>query len=360
MDRSGVGAREGATRRGGRRGFSRAHGHTFGQSFEDYRATRDLIEWVCSRVRQHPPTETERWFHLTTIALAQGARDDSFLSGVKRLLSESLRTSGAHAEHASSRFPHEGRFKLASVTASWEAQFIATFPLPPNYLFKTLYGRFETESVDATGSIRRTLQQLQMLFGDPEVGAEARLRSGVLKFEFGDAPAARFDLQRAEAAKDDGVRHLAHLMLGAIAEQAGDRQEALRRFRLAYDILPASAASVALAGRLYRSGAEEEAREILQRFEAQAPPPGSLGVVQGSGTTDSSTDYRVRMRRALEQMSRRDGGIRSRSGRGDHRRDCRNGSGATVPDHRDWCGGARRGANGGRPCSRADIRGFSS
>lgn len=246
---------------------------TFGQSFEDYRATRDLIEWACSRVRQHSPTESERWFYLTTIALAQGARDDSFLSGVKRLLSESLSTSGAHAEHASSRFPQEGRFKLASVTTSWEAQFIATSPLPPNYLFKTVYGHFKTESVDATASIRRTLQALPILFEDPDVGAEARLRSGVLKFELGDAPAARFDLQRAESAKDAGVRYLAHLMLGAIADQADNRQEALRRFRLAYDTVPASAASIALAGRLYRSGADDEARSVLRQFEERPPPP---------------------------------------------------------------------------------------
>jgi tetratricopeptide (TPR) repeat protein len=271
---------------------------TFEQSWDDYRSTRDLVEWACSRVREYPPTQTERWFYLTTIALAQGARDDSFLNGVKRLITESLPTSGAHAEHAASRFPQEGRFKLAFVTTAWEAQFIATFPLPPNYLFQTLYFRFSTESGDATGSIRKTLQGLALLFDDPGVGAEARLRSGVLKFVLSDVAAARFDLQRAEAAKDDGVRYLTHVMLGAMADQAGNSQEALRRFRLAYDIVPASAASVALAGRLYRSGAEDEAREILRRFERQ-PPPADSWELYGQRDFRFVTTYRAEMRRSL-------------------------------------------------------------
>ena len=245
---------------------------TFLQHFEDYRVARDLIEWSCDRLRKFPAVDAERWIHLAFIALAQGARDDSALTGVKIAIGSFLAGGGPHAEHAGRRFPREGRFPLAHATAVWQVQMIAPFPLPSDYLYAQRAGRFEINDYGRQ-PLDFTLRVLAALFDDPGVGPEARLRSGVLKFERDDLAGAREDLRHADTTADVAVRSLAHLMLGTIADRAGDDQEALRRFRLAYAAVPSSTSSVALASRLYRSGQTEEATSVLQAYDATPPRP---------------------------------------------------------------------------------------
>jgi tetratricopeptide (TPR) repeat protein len=244
---------------------------SFLQHFFDYQSARELIEWSCGRLSKFPPVDAERWIHLAFIALAQGARDDSALTGVRIAIGGFLPATGPHAEHAGRRFPQEGRFRLAHVTAVWQAQMIATFPLPPAYLYKGTAGRFEIDIGDV--ALKETLRLLAALFEDRQVGAEARLRSGVLKFERDDPVAATEDLRQAVTGDDAAVRSLAHLMLGTIADRGDNSQEALRHFRLAYEAVPSSASSVALATRLFRSGKAEEATAVLRAFEAVPPGP---------------------------------------------------------------------------------------
>jgi hypothetical protein len=245
---------------------------SFLQHFEDYRIARDLVEWACGRLSKFPPIDAERWIHLAFIALAQGARDDAALTGVEIHIGGFLPGGGPHAEHAGRRFPREGRFRLAHATSVWQAQMIATFPLPPDYLYKQNASRV---TIDDTGTrqLDFTLTLLAALFEDSQVGPEARMRSGVLKFERDDLGGAREDLQRADMAEDHAVRSLANLMLGTIADRAKDDKEALRRFRLAYDALPSSVSSVALATRLFRSGQTEEATAVQRASEAAPPGP---------------------------------------------------------------------------------------
>ena len=99
------------------------------------------------------------------------------------------------------------------------------------------------------------------------------MRSGVLKFLRDDPAAASEDLRYADNAEDTAERALAHLMLGTIADRVDDKEEALRRFRLAYKIVPSSTSSVALAARLYRSGLAEEALAVSRAFDAAPPSP---------------------------------------------------------------------------------------
>jgi tetratricopeptide (TPR) repeat protein len=245
---------------------------SFNQHFLDYEAARGLVEWSCSRLRQFPPVDAERWIHLAFIALAQGARDDSLLTGVTVHIGGFLPSTGAHAEHAGRRFPGEGRFKLAHVTSAWQAQQIATFPLTPAYLYRATAGRFAIEDGDPR-RLDTTLRLLAALFDDPSVGPEARLRSGVLKFLRENKAGALEDLKHADTAQDPAVRSLAHLMLGALADQAGDNREASHRYRLAYEAVPSSSSFAALASRLYRSGLAEESAMLLRTFEAAPPGP---------------------------------------------------------------------------------------
>lgn len=242
---------------------------TFEQHRDEYVKSRDIIEWACELFRRLPASEVERQFHLAGIALAQGAGDKRFVDGYQSSLTNFMPL-GSHPEHPTERFPREARFKLAIATANPEVQQIATWPLPPGYLVYPSPLRIEHQYEREI--ISDSLQMLSELFADPAVGAEARLRSGVLRFVRQDVAVARTDLEHAETSDDPAVRHLAHLMLGTIADQAGDGGEALRRYRLAYDAVPAATASIALAGRFFRSGAVDEAAAVLRAFD-NAPPP---------------------------------------------------------------------------------------
>jgi hypothetical protein len=270
---------------------------SFLQHFFDYGIARELVEWSCSRLKKFPPVDAERWVHLSFIALAQGARDDSLLTGVRVAIGGFLYSPGAHALHAGVRFPGEGRFKLALATGAWQAQMIATFPLTPYYLTRTTAGRFTIDNHEKQ-VLDATLTLLAALFEDPGVGPEARLRSGVLKFVREDPAAAREDLLRAATSGDPAVRSIAHLMLGTLADSVDNGQEALRRFRLAYDAVPSSASSVALATRLYRSGLTDEATNVLETFEAApaGPDPWDL---YGQRDFRFFGAYKDQMRRAV-------------------------------------------------------------
>lgn len=241
----------------------------FRQSIHDYIASREVMEWACERLRRLPVSAFERWFYLASIALAQGAGDDSLLSGIKTGLATSLPTDGSHAEHAGRRFPADGRFRLAYVTTHWETQQIATWPMTPSTLVSMTWGRFSIERNNETRALDETERMLSALFSDADVGPEARLRSGILKFLRNRHAQARADLIEAERGQDLAVRYLAHLMLGVIAERDDDIGEAQRRFRAAFGIIPAASASVALASRLYRDGDREAAAVILNDLQTR-------------------------------------------------------------------------------------------
>jgi VWFA-related protein len=243
---------------------------TFDQHRDEYVKSREIIEWACQRFRRLPASEVERQFHLGGIALAQAAGDKRFIDGYAGYGSNFMPL-GSHAEHPTERFPREARFKLALATANPEVQQIATWPLPPGYLVYP--APLQIEHQYERQIISDSLQVLSELFDDPAVAGEARLRSGVLRFVREDVSVARTDLEHAEQANDPAIRHLAHLMLGTIADQAGDSSEALRRYRLAYDTVPAATASIALAGRLFRSGAVDDAAAVLRAFDSAPPPP---------------------------------------------------------------------------------------
>jgi VWFA-related protein len=268
---------------------------TFEQHRDEYVKSRDIIEWACERFRRLPASEVERQFHLAGIALAQGAGDKRFVDGYASS-GNNFMPLGSHAEHPTARFPREARFKLALATANPEVQQIATWPLPPGYLVYPALLRIEHQYEREI--ISDSLQVLSQLFDDPAVAGEARLRSGVLRFVREDVTVARTDLEHAEQASDPSIRHLAQLMLGTIADQAGDASEAVRRYKLAYETIPAATASVALASRLFRSGAAEDAAAVLRAFDS-APPPPDPWELYGQRDFRSFDVFRHEMRKAV-------------------------------------------------------------
>lgn len=229
------------------------------RDIHEYRNARELIDWACGELRRLPPSAFERQFHLASIALMQGSREEGLWSGLKI---------EDHAVHAGTRYPDEGRFKLAFVTRRLSTQWVATWPVSPGYLT-----REQPTSWGQDTYLDETQADLAKLFTDPAVEHEARLRSGVMHFLRDQPAAARSDLGNAVAASDPAVRYVAHLVLGAIDDQAGRSSDAIGHYGLAHRDIPASASSIALAGALYRSGRLAEAAQVLASYEKAPPPP---------------------------------------------------------------------------------------
>jgi len=239
---------------------------TFEQHQDEYRQARYEIEWACERLRKLPPSDVERWFDMAVIALAQGAGDHARIDGHPN--------GDKHADHPLDRFPGDTRFMMAIATVHPEAQQITTWPLSPAMIVRPPSNGFTENETMAAEGMSWTLQALSELFDDAAVGPEARLRSGVLRFLRQDISVARTDLEAAERAQDPAVRQLAHLMLGAIADRDGDAAEALRHYTLGYEAMrPTATASIALAGRLFRSGAVDDAAMVLRTFNTASDVP---------------------------------------------------------------------------------------
>ena len=77
--------------------------------------------------------------------------------------------------------------------------------------------------------------------------ATSRLHLGVVHYWLGDRQASR-DLETAvKTAADDGVRYLAHLFLGAVAERKRDLEDARREFEVAMAVALCQSSYVALS-----------------------------------------------------------------------------------------------------------------
>jgi tetratricopeptide (TPR) repeat protein len=278
---------------------------SFHQQWLEYRDSRELFEWACSRIRRLDPSEFEKWFHLVGLALMQGAGDESLLSGTRnyRYYRTALPIPGgeSHPKHAGLRFPLEPRFRLAYVTTALETQFLATWPLPPAYLTNDMAGRFEIERGGSAAQTADTLKALASLFGDPSVSHEARLRSGVLRFLRGEVDESKTQLAQAVSSEDRTLRYIAYLMLGAIADRENRLPEALEHYRRAYETVAASASSIALASALYRTGRETEAADVIEKFN-QREPQADPWRLYGQRDYRFLSEYRANMRNALLRL----------------------------------------------------------
>jgi tetratricopeptide (TPR) repeat protein len=238
---------------------------TLARPRSDYSAVRPLVEWTCGLLRQVPPSEFERQFHLASIALLQGVRDEELLSNAF-LYSDEPRSE--HVRHAGSRFPEESRFKLAWATGRLEAQLIASWPITPAFLLADTFGRFRADPPGAASQLQETLDALGRLVDDEAVGLEARLRRGVLHFTMDQPEEAVADLRDAASSTDPFLRYLSHLMQGLVHERAGRPADAIPHFRAAWQIVPATSASLALSSALFRAGQGSEAAQVVASWSS--------------------------------------------------------------------------------------------
>jgi tetratricopeptide (TPR) repeat protein len=100
----------------------------------------------------------------------------------------------------------------------------------------------------------------------------ARVRLGRVYWRLGEGQAARAALEKAIAQTTDPLLlYLAHLFLGRVHEDAGRLEQAVNEYRLSRALDPrAQAAGVALSEALRRSGAAQEARDMLRATLAEA------------------------------------------------------------------------------------------
>ena len=271
---------------------------SFSRGRSEYEPMRELVEWVCAKLRRHTPTPAERWFHLASIALIQGAGDDTLLAGRRNFSRFRIAPDGSHVLHAGLRFPGESRFKLAYVTYLKPTQLIATWPLPTNYLIRPRE-TVRLEGDNDSRDIATVLHSLGLLFSDPGVGFEARLRSGVLRFMLTD-PGASEDLRLALGSTDTVIIALARLMLGAVADRAGRLEDAVAEYRWAYSAVSSSTTSVALAAALFRTGRPDDAAEVLGAYAQLSPEPDPWHLY-GQRDYRFFDAYREQLRRAVRQ-----------------------------------------------------------
>jgi len=226
-------------------------------TFTDYTRARPLIEWACNHLGRQAPSEFERWVHLASVAILDGAGDQDLLGTMDRSAPRQ-----GHLHHAATRFPDDDRFQLARVIARREARIISARPISPS----TLLG-LGAYAIAERGAprLQDTFKLLSELDG-PLVRDEARLRRGVLRFLIGQTGEAWQDLALASDSTDPFVAFLANMALGAIYDRTGEDAAAVARYSRAVRITAATSAELGLAAALFRQGRADEAADLTTRW----------------------------------------------------------------------------------------------
>jgi hypothetical protein len=236
-----------------------------------YGEWRKHVEHYCDVVRNRAFSQPfERRWLLASVALLHGARDAVLLAG-EQTDPQAYSSTHGHASHALRRFPDEPRFALAPVIVRREVNLVANRPgTPPRFLVPQLARLPDFGLVDVSEKkLAATIGDLTRLAADPVVGPEARLRLGILLFHLDRLPESDVNLQAASQSTDPFVMYLARLTTGLVLDASGHETEAGEALRAAVDAWPnAQSGVMALAARLFRSGAREEAAALMDRLAA--------------------------------------------------------------------------------------------
>jgi tetratricopeptide (TPR) repeat protein len=255
---------------------------------EDWADLRDLLEWACALIRTDPPGPRELVWQRAALAVIEGAYDARFLmapppppQGRGQGQAPSGPVMFDHAAHVRARFPDESRFGLAQA-------FVLETRAPREPL---IVGPNPSGTRTATRAAERarllTLEAISALepwLDDPEVGAEARLRTGYLRFRGGDAAGALEAFDQAARADDPFVRYLAFFLAGRIHDRQGAPEPADAAYRHALEVLPgAQSAAIALSARLFLDDRPDEAYAVVDAAARVTPVPIDPWRVYGYG-----------------------------------------------------------------------------
>lgn len=219
-----------------------------------------LLEWGCRVFRQdEAPRPIERVWQLAALAVAERAEDFEFLLGSPFEARGNPQDEIEHLAHVAKRFPKEARFALAQgIALDW---------------------RSWPESRKGVATRRPGVTEAQQVFerlqSDEAVGAEARVRLGVLRLRLGATDDALKLFDRVDdASRDPYVLYLARYFKGQALEKKKQQADAERSYRAALEVLPgAQSASMALSALLFSRGARQDAATTLDANLSRHPQP---------------------------------------------------------------------------------------
>ncbi len=291
------------------------------RSDADWPAARELLAWSCLELRRTPsPAPAERLWHLTAIATMQSVGDWLLLAGRLTAIGRAPGGGGSrterelaqgHLAHATARFPTEARFALAEAMAAdarhWE---VGGFGGDPNLRGGLMAGEVDPSSaaqLEARDVLRlpgllAVAERYEALTPDVDLGAEAHLRAALVRFRLAERDAALTHLRAVlEATTDTSLRHLAHLLTGAIRERQGRDADAIAAYRAALDAVPrAQAATTLLAARLLSAGRHGEAAALADTFFDGGAPPADPWLAYRWGNAELPTALLARLRAEIK------------------------------------------------------------
>ena len=243
-------------------------------------AGRCVLEWACTLLSSRGAAdEAERIWMLASIALAGGVRDWTFLQ-VPFSARPDAKLDQGHIHHALARFPGDSRFRLVRAFAFGSRNLItsergapgsterAPGPIVVGPAFLNL--NLQRSRTRATDYAR---QELEALFADASVGAEARMWTGYFHWVAGDDREA-LALQRdaAAAATEPDVTYLTHFLAAQAAQALGELPAAESHYRSALAARPHSqSATLGLSALLYARGEGREAYDLVAASRSNLP-----------------------------------------------------------------------------------------
>jgi tetratricopeptide (TPR) repeat protein len=190
------------------------------------------------------------------------------------------RMDAQHRDHVTARYPNDPRVRLAAVLAHPEARrqsnrpaTTATFvtegyPGEVQSRWRAQPGpgvSYEREQDNAKW-VGKVIDQLTALVDAPDIGAEVRVRRGILFFHRADLTGALRDLRQAATDADDPVvRYMAHFYAGLTLDNLNQRSAAIDEFSAAVTLIPnARSGALALASDLFLLDRHDEAASIVE------------------------------------------------------------------------------------------------
>ncbi len=274
----------------------------------DWGRLSDLLEWTCVQLRGGPPTEFERAWHAASHALAGRARARVWLLGEYARLphqkptnappSDPQRPPARHLMHALERFPDDPQFQLSRVVAwTWGRD---------GEPIRNVRAREDDDRRPARrGPQLEAVVTLEPLTAIPSVAAEAWLRIGRVHSTVGDYGSALRAFQSAQPlASTSAIAYLAHFDAARALEHLSRRDEAMREYRKALEIVPdAESATVALASLQFMRDDRNDAVSLIDRVFSGATRPDDPGRLSGYGSYIDWPQRKAALRAAVSSYS---------------------------------------------------------
>ena len=199
-----------------------------------------VLAWATDLITADAPSEAERLWHHAAIGVAEGMRNWSV---VRRSITR-----------ARERFPEDRRLAFS------ELQVLALQSVAP---WRGTEGTVDTAVRNYRAN--RFLELATGFFDDPQLGGEAHLWSGLLRWlNLQEAGGAMAQFAAARNDPDPFVAYLARYSAGRLQEAAGNPRSSEAAYRDALAAWPrAQSASLSLASLLFASERPDEAYQLV-------------------------------------------------------------------------------------------------